>query len=301
MTYPPEWPEPGKMHFRLIHERLGTLDLDCDHGYVVSAYNLGFPEIREVKLNNSLDDGVFDVTRFFGGRAVSLDVTLKSHTGLTPASPYVASEAYLRDRLVGYLYPGIRSRLLFSEHGDKRVRQMLIRGTQASLAVSQKEYNRVNVSWLNPRGTMSSYDERCYLYRFGETSGDFMDLVVVNEGTVPVDWRASISGYSIHPVFTLNGTETLAIQYDADPGDVITLDAFSRTITINGVPSSYAYIGDDSTWFKIPPGFNIAACLPRRRGVRLRLLVRPLAGTRRQRRDHRRLRAGQRSRSATTG
>ena len=256
MTYPPEWPDPGKMHFRLLHERLGRLDLDCDHGYVVTAYNLGFPEIREVKLNNSLDHGTFDVTRFFGARAVSLDVALKPHTGLTPASPRIMSESKLRDKLVGYLYPGIRSTLLFSEHDDNRVRQILLRGTSAAVAVSQPDYNRLNVSWIAPRGTISSFDERCYLFRFGETSGEFMDLIVVNEGTVPVDWRASISGWSIHPRFILNGTETLSVQYDAEPGDVIILDAYSRTITINGAAASYAYIGDASHWFQIPPGVN---------------------------------------------
>ena len=168
MSYPPEWPAPGRMHFRLDHPRLGKLDLGCDTGYVVTAYNLGFPEIREVKLNNSLDDGTFDVTRFFGARAVSLDVVLKPHQGLTPASYATAPEAQLRDKLLGYLYPGIRPRLLFSEHGDKRVRQILLRGTSASLAVSQPDYNQVNLSWIAPRGTLYSYDERCYVYRFGE-------------------------------------------------------------------------------------------------------------------------------------
>jgi Domain of unknown function (DUF4082)/Siphovirus-type tail component, C-terminal domain len=254
MSYPPEWPNPGKLHFRLLNERLGRLDLNCDSGYIVTAFDLGFPEIREVKMNNSLDDGVFDVTRFFGARSVSLDVTLKSHTGLTPASNYIASEAVLRDKLLGYLYPGIRSTMLFSEHGDPRVRQILIRGTSASVAVSQKDYNRVNLSWLAPRGTLYAYDERCYMFRFGETSGDFMELIIVNEGTIDVDWRATISGWSIHPRFILNGKETLRLEYDADPGDVVTLDSFSRTLTINGAPASYAYIGDNTVWFKIPPG-----------------------------------------------
>ena len=166
------------------------------------------------------------------------------------------SEAKLRDKLIGYLYPGIRPTLLFSEHDDDRVRQILLRGTSAAVAVTKPDYNRLNVSWIAPRGTIASYDERCYMFRFGETSGDSMDLVIVNEGTVPVDWRASISGWSIHPRFILNGTETLSVEYDADPGDVIILDAYSRTININGVPAWYAYIGDDSHWFQIPPGVN---------------------------------------------
>jgi hypothetical protein len=256
MTYPPEWPAPGKMHFRLLHDRLGRLDLDCDHGYVVTAYDLGFPDIRNVSINNSLDHGTFDVTRFFGARAVSLDVTLKPHTGLTPASSKIAPESMLRDKLTGYLYPGIRPTLVFSEHGDNRVRQILLRGDSASFAVSRPDYNELNVSWIAPRGTFYSYDERCYLFRFGETSGEFMDLTIVNEGTVPVDWRASVSGWSIHPKLTLNGTETLSVEYDAEPGDVIILDSYSRTITINGVPASYTYAGDASHWFQIPPGIS---------------------------------------------
>lgn len=254
MTYPPDWPAPGKMHFRLLHERLGALDLHCDQGYIVNGYNLGFPEVREVRVNNSLDDGAFDVTRFFGARAVSLDVTLKSHTGLTPASSYLNPEAVLRDRLLGYLYPGIRSRLLFSENGDRRVRQILIRGSSASLAVNQANYNKVNLSWIAPRGTLYSYDERCYGYIFSVTSDDAMTLNIVNEGTVPVDWRASISGYLVHPWLVLNGTKVLQLIYTAEPGDVIVLDSFSRTITINGKPASYTYGNNAPEWFTIPPG-----------------------------------------------
>jgi hypothetical protein len=254
MSFPPDWPDPGKLHFRLSNSRLGRLDLACERGYVVTAYDLGFPEIREVKLNNALDDGTFDVTRFYGARSVSLDVTLKSHTGLTPASDFINSESFLRDKLLGYLYPGIRSTLLFSEHRDRRVRQILIRGTQASVAVGQKDYNQVNVSWVAPRGTLYSYDERCYHYVFSENSPEFMDLTVVNEGTVPVDWRASISGWSIHPRLILNGKERLRLRYDAEPGDVIILDSFSRTVTVNGTPTNYDYIGDDAYWFQIPPG-----------------------------------------------
>ena len=287
-------PEPGKLHFRLSNSRLGRLDLDCNKGYVVSAYNLGFPEIREVKLNNSLDDGTFDVTRFYGARAVSLDVVLKSHVGLTPASDYINSEAYLRDRLLAYLYPGIRSTLLFSEHDDRRVRQILIRGTQASLAVEQKNYNRVSVSWIAPRGTLYSYDERCYHYIFGENSPEFMDLTLINEGTVPVDWRASISGWSIHPRLILNNKERLRLRYDAEPGDVVILDSFSRTVTVNGKPTAYDYIGDDAYWFQIQPGTNTLR-VAHDGGVRLQgLPVRPLAGCGDHRRLHRRLRARRR-------
>ena len=102
-----------------------------------------------------------------------------------------------------------------------------------------------------------SYDERCYMFRFGETAASSWISFIVNEGTVPVDWRASISGWSIHPRFILNGTETLQLEYEADPGDVITLDSFSRTITINGVPASFAYIEDAPTGSRSRPARSI--------------------------------------------
>jgi hypothetical protein len=258
MTYPAGWPAPGKMHFRLVEPRLGYLDLDCNGGYVVQSYDLGFPEIREVVVPNSLDDGTYDVTRFYGSRAITLDVVLKPHSGLAPSSAPTAPESVLRDRLLAFLHPGLRALLIFSEHGDSRVKQALIRGSQGSAAVDKKNYNKINASWVAPRGNLLSYDERCLLYTFSSNTSDTQTHDLINDGSAPAHWRAVLTGESIKPRFILDkGTDrqrTLQLGYESGVGDVVVIESFSRTVTINGVQTGYKYVDDNSQWFMVPPG-----------------------------------------------
>jgi len=253
VSYPPGWPAPGKMHFRLIEPRLGWLDLDCDSGYVVQSYDLGFPEVREVVVANSLDDGTFDITRYYGSRAITLDIVLKPHAGLGPMSAPTAPESVLRDRLLAFLYPGLRALLYFSEHDDGRVKQALIRGSQGSAAVDKRNYNHINASWVAPRGNLLSYDERCLRYTFSSNTSDTITQNVLNNGSAPAQWRAVLSGESIKPRFIMDG-HTLQLGYVSNPGDVVVIESFSRTVTINGQQVGYKYIDDNSTWFQVPPG-----------------------------------------------
>lgn len=269
MTAPPDWPDPGKMHFRLYTPRLGNLDLSCENGYVVSSYDLGFPEVREVKLNNSLNDGTFDITRFYGSRAITLDIVLKGHGGIAPGQgARLGAEAELRDRLLGYMYPAVRPVLLFSEHEDERVRQIQLRASQASRAVGQARYNRVTCSWVAPRGILTSYDQECYRVYFTESSGRSVTITVNNHGTLDTDWNASISGEVTRAKIELTTltesaagvvsatTRTLQLDYETKPGDLVILDSYSRTVTVNGVRTPYSYIGNNNSWFKLPPGIS---------------------------------------------
>lgn len=256
MTYPQNWPVPGKMHFRLEETRLGRLDLDCDAGYVVSAYDLGFPTIREVTVPNALDDGTFDVTRFYGARSITFDIVLKPHSGSAPNSPVTAAEAVLRDRLLAYLYPGVRPTLIFSEHQDDRVKQVMLRGSQGTVAVNKRNYNRLNVSWVAPRGSLLGWDQRCYSYTFSSATSDTQVQTIVNAGSVPAHWQATLSGESIRPRFVLNGDQVLQLDYQSKVGDVIVIDSFSRTVTINGTQSGYKYVADNTSWMQVPPGIS---------------------------------------------
>ena len=264
MSYPPGWPQVGKMHFRLSEPRLGDLDLTCDNGYVVSAYDLGFPQIREVSVPNALDDGTFDVTRYYGARSITLDVVLKPHTGLDPTSPPIvwpgpgqtAAEAKLRDKLLAYLYPGVRPTLIFTEHQDDRVKQAMLRGAQGTVAVNRRNYNHLNLSWVAPRGAFLGWDRRCYSYRFSSATSDSQTQTIVNTGSAPAHWQATVSGESIRPRFILNGQNVLQLDYDSAVGDVVVIDSFTRTVTINGTQSGYKYVNDLTSWAQVPPGVS---------------------------------------------
>ena len=257
MTYPQNWPEPGVMHFRLEDPRLGRIDLDCDNGYVVQAYQLGFPTVREVVVPNSIDDGTFDVTRFYGSRSITLDIAIKSHTGIAPSSTYIAPEAELRDALLAFLYPGARPTLIFSEHGDDRVKQVMVRGATASIAVDRRDYNKINVSWVAPRGSLLSWDPRCYQFIFSSNTPDTQTETILNAGSAPAHWQATLTGESVKPRFIINGVQVLQLDYLTTHGDITVIDSFSRTVTVNGVQTGYKYIGDNTQWTQIPPGPSV--------------------------------------------
>jgi hypothetical protein len=256
VSYPIDWPEPGKMHFRLQNDRLGRLDLDCDSGYVVTAYDLGHPEVREVRNPNSLDNGSFDNTRYYGARSITLDVTLKPHSGVDKTSAFIASEAQLRDRLLAFTNPGVRSALLLSEHQDNRVKQVLIRGADLSGGVTRQNYNKLSVSWLAPRGVLLSYDRRCYPFSFGADTADTQTITIINEGTVSSHWVATLTGEAVKPRLILNDTEVLQLDYTSEPGDTIIIDSFSRSVSVNGQQVGFKYVADNASWFQIPPGIS---------------------------------------------
>jgi hypothetical protein len=65
-----------------------------------------------VSVPNSLDDGTYDISHFYG-RSITLDVVVKPHTGIDATSSPTAAEAVLRDRLLAYMYPGVRPTLIF--------------------------------------------------------------------------------------------------------------------------------------------------------------------------------------------
>jgi len=252
--YPSDWPvAPGEMHFRLVEPQLGTLDLGCGNGYVVREYSLGSPEIREVTYNNSLDDGTYDLTQFIGARAVTLDIVLRNTASIDGTGPIVKAESQMRDDVLKFLHPGRRPVLIFSEHGDNRCRQIQLRGTEFGWTVSKPRFNSLNLSWKAPKGIIESLGDACVTVSYKESLPSTILLDINNPGTVSSTWTMRTQGQLIDPVFQL-GSERLSLDYNAGPTDIVTVDSFTKTVSINGVPTGYKYLNDDSDWFKIPPG-----------------------------------------------
>lgn len=251
---PEDWPAEGVMHFRLTEPRLGSLDLTCDTGYVVRSYEFGFPEIREVTFPNSLDDGTYDFTRYIGARSVSLDIVLRPTE--SPGSQHdVRIEAAMRDALLRFLHPWSRPRLLFSEHGDTRVRFFNLRGSDAPITVSQPRFNEISASWRAPRGLIESLDVIYARLVFLEELRQSYVIAINNPGTAPSHWSIHIEGELAHPRFTLNDTEKLSVTYDLTSGTgAVDIDSLTRSVFIGGAPLGYRYVADESTWFMIPPG-----------------------------------------------
>lgn len=254
-NYPSDWPtEPGEMNFRLWEQNIGFLDLSCENGFIVREYDIAFPTVRDVVYDLSLDDGTADLTRYFGSRAVSLDLTLRPSAGID-GSGVQYSESKMRDLLLRFSEPYRRPYLYYSEFGDYRCRRIWMRPASGSLAVSLPRFNRVNLGFVASDPFIQSFDEHCTTGTLDFTVAT-TELAVENKGNTGSHWVATLTGEMIKPEITLDGNPEWSIQlnYNAKKGDVVTLHSRSKTVMVNNIPAGYTYVNDKSRWFKIPPG-----------------------------------------------
>lgn len=252
LAMPTGWPEPGKMHFRLVDYELGQLDLTCENGYCVNEYDLGFPEVREVAYPNSLDDGTLDVTQFIGARTVNLQITLRNRNSVTGVGPKIASERELRDRLLAFLHPKRRPLLLFTEHEDDLVRQIQLRGSEAGIPVARGRYNQLSVSWVAPLGIIESYQQHCEILYMNQAQ-DTLLATVQNRGNVPAHWRMRLEGEIVNPSLGI-GSDVVKLNYQATVGSITEIDSFAKTVRIDGRRVGFKFLDDKSRWFQVPPG-----------------------------------------------
>lgn len=252
---PVDWPvAPGQMHFRLEDPVLGRLELLDDRGYIVREYDMGTPEIREVTYPNSFDDGTFDFTQFIGSRAVTLDVVLRP-TEFIDGTGEQRSEPAMRDRLLAYAHPIRRPRLLYSEHGDDRVKEIDLRAADFSASVTQPRFNSVNISWVAPRGYIQSNFTKCEEQVMGELAST-REFFLINEGNMNAHWTLAIRGEVQMPIIWLDDERATAIEleFNSTVSDNILISSLERSVRVNGVRTGYKYLSDTSTWFTIPPG-----------------------------------------------
>lgn len=79
---------------------------------------------------------------------------------------------------------------------------------------------------------------------------------VTNNGPVTVYPTITITGEAHHPVIENTDTgEKVDVDIDMSTGDVLVIDMFNRTITLNG-GSVISFRSTDSDWFGLEPGLN---------------------------------------------
>lgn len=255
-TPPPDWPDLEDMHFRLEDPVLGRLDLSCETGYIVREYDFSPPAMREVTYDNAFDDGTFDFTQFIGARAVTLDLVLRPTENINGTGVQF-SEPMMRDRLLGYTHPSRRPRLIFSEFGDHRVKEIDLRGSDFSAAVTKPRFNELNVSWVAPKGIITSSFLKCETQTMSVLAG-VREFSLLNEGNVNAHWSLTITGEVQMPKIYMDGDESraLELEFSANMTDTIVVTSIDRTVRVNGVRVGYRYLSDNSTWFTIPPGVH---------------------------------------------
>lgn len=260
------------MRIALQEDTLGTLELDCASGYVVTQYDLGFPQPREVSYPRTLVDGVVDQTSHHGARTVSLTVTLNATRGSSPAQ--------LRDRLAAYLHPGRRPTMLITEHNDVRERQIRLRASQFGIPIASPKFNAMSCSWIAYDGVVESqtliqiqarpFDTnpagREYPLTFDRDYPDVLPSgshLVVNDGNTAAQWTINLYGNIVNPRLVLNDQ---AIRLTASGGltlatnQLLVIDSRGKQVLYDGNPltSALQYVDFlNSTWWLIPPGQSV--------------------------------------------
>lgn len=254
------------MDWRIEDTDLGVLPLHCDLGYIVTEYDLGWPEVRAVSYDRPLADGAFDLTRYFGQRSVTLSITLNGEARDVP-------EAALRTDLAKYLHPRRRPVLSFIEQGTYRRKRMVVRGSEMRMAMADLHRNKMIVNMVCSTPYIESYEVESAMISVSPASGA-RTTVVANDGDVDADWQVVISGVALGSgdVFGLAddplgaGLELrladrrLAFRLDLLATQQLVVDSASKSATIvddSGLTqSAYQFLSPDSEWWKIPPGLS---------------------------------------------
>lgn len=255
----------------LTETTLGQLDLDCDpDGFVVSQFEIGFPDVRPVVAPRALADGVLDTTRFVGQRAITVTITLDQTKAATQD---------LLDSLMPYLSPRYRPRLVYSVQepvvNPNHVRSFEVRGVSAPTVIRGPKFQTVVCQWVALDHRATSIEERCYVgVPGGVESGRSYDLdfdrdyppslppgivYFTMNGNDPADWTARIVGAIEDPILVVNNIDITFTGVTLTAGQVLEISTRDRTMILGGNLSVYGESNFiDWTWdsLLLQPGSN---------------------------------------------
>lgn len=134
---------------RLEAEGLDPFDLEDDQGLTVSAFDLGFPQVRGVVALRADSDGENDTTALYGARVVTVAGAVREAAGVTRQE--------VLDRLASFLRPDLRPYLYFDSEEDANERRVRLRvDTHTRPIVSPGLSYQVLVSWRAPDGVQEA-------------------------------------------------------------------------------------------------------------------------------------------------
>lgn len=231
---------------------LGQLDLDCDpEGYVVSQFQIGFPNDRPVVRLRSLADGVLDTSRFVGQRAISVSITLDQTKMSTQG---------LLDKLMPYLSPRYRPRFVYAIQepvvDPTYIRSFEVRGVDAPVVIDGPKFQTVVCQWVALDHRATSIEQTCVSIGATEVEefGRVYDLefdrdypfsppvgstTVMMNGNDPADWVAEIVGGVTDPILKVNDIEITFTGITVTTGQLLVIDTKARTMIQGGNLSVY--------------------------------------------------------------
>lgn len=228
---------------------LGTLELGCDSGYVLTQLQIGWPTERAVMRNRALADGAFDDTRYVGPRAVTTSIRLDNAQHTTQA---------LIDAISPYMSARRRPTLSWSLPGSpEQVRALTVRGVDMPLPIAGR-YPTLVASWVSSESYVRSAEAHCHTIVPSSMSdpGRVYDLVfdrvypaagpsgsfdVVNAGNAPTDWVGTIFAEAVDPFVEVNGIDITFDGLTLAPSQTLVIDTEARTILLNGDPAESRY------------------------------------------------------------
>ena len=254
-----------EFHWAIEDPQLGVLELTCENGYIVTQYDLGSPQVREVSYDRPLNDGTIDRSIYTGARLVSLTIALNG------------PNARLRSQLAAYLHPRRRPVLSFVESDWPVRRQVRTRGKGGKSTVSQRNMNTMQANFVVPDGMIESYD--LHWESVGVSGETFVNTVpVFNAGDVDSHWVCDIKNIelsssggaqgaglelvldpyagvggpfdegtrSIKMILDINASERLYVSSIDKSAVIITPDGRTRT--------AFQFVDKGSDWWQLPPG-----------------------------------------------
>lgn len=260
----------------LDHPSLGRLDLDCDDGFVVTSFSIGYPTVREVSINKALADGTIDTTTYVGARAVTIALRL-NNTGCDGLSTQD-----LIDRVSPYISPRIRPTLVYTVEKNStdpnHVRSLVLRGADAPLVVDAPKALTLVCQWIAAEPFTQSLEDSCAVAPLTEglEFGRVYDLdydrdyppsppvgitLFTPNGNAPMDWTGTITAEITDPIATINNVDIIFTGLTLLPGQTINIDTANRTILRNNDPLDSVYgltNFQDWTWddLRVRPGLN---------------------------------------------
>lgn len=267
----------------LTDPTLGTLDLSCDQGYVVTSFEVGWPEVRSVSYNRALSDGAVDTTEYLGARAITVALRLDQRVAPTQA---------LIDRVAPFVSPRYRPTIVWTVEDSPSpcptviatsacynpVRSLMLRGANAPLVVNAPKYLELVLQWVAQDSYVSAIEERCEVVSVTGTDefGRPYDLDFDRDypfspvygilyfdtcGNAPMDWSGTLVGEMDDPQILINDTTIEFSGLTLTAGQTINIDTKERTILRNNDVNDSVYgltNFADWTWddLRLTPGTN---------------------------------------------
>jgi hypothetical protein len=267
---------------RLVEPTLGTLDLECGTGFVVSSFEIGWPTVRQVVTARALSDGTIDTTRYLGARAVTVALRLDQR---------VLATQDLLDMVTPFLSPRYRPTLVWEVQPNPApgcdvtvpppaypVRSLMVRGADAPLVIDGPRYVTIVCQWVAQESYTSGLEETCAVASVTgtEEDGRTYDLDFDRDypfspvygftffntnGNAPMDWTATLTAEITDPEILVNDTTITFTGLTLTAGQTVEFNTQDRTILRNGDPldSVYGFTNfADWTWddLRLVPGTN---------------------------------------------